>query len=103
MVGGAFLCYEGFEKLAHKLLRSTTPVQQRLCLLARALVKGPPLLLLDEPCQGFNETETAHFRQLIDAICTLRLVTLIYVSHYEAELPSCITKHLRLQNGRQVD
>lgn len=89
--------------VAPKPLRQVAPVQQRLCLLARALVKSPVLLVLDEPCQGFDVQEQAYFRQLIDAVCALRNLTLIYVSHYREELPECITKQLRLQNGRQVD
>jgi molybdate transport system ATP-binding protein len=90
------------DHLSAKLLRNVTPVQQRLCLLARALVKCPPLLLLDEPCQGFDAAELAHFKQLIEAICAHSNTTLIYVSHYAEELPHCITKHLQLQAGRQV-
>lgn len=89
------------DQLAAKLLRNVTPVQQRLCLLARALVKSPPLLLLDEPCQGFDASELLHFKHLIESICAHSNTTLIYVSHYAEELPACITKHLKLQNGRR--
>lgn len=91
----------GVATVAHKLLRHVSPLQQRLCLLARALVKAPPLLLLDEPCQGFDAGEQSHFRQLIESICALSNVTLIYVTHYEAELPPCITHRLQLLAGRQ--
>jgi hypothetical protein len=37
MIGGAFLCYEGFEKLAHKLLHAKDEDQQRHVRLAQAL------------------------------------------------------------------
>ena len=40
MVGGAFLCYEGFEKLAHKFLRSATEQAAEREALASALA-GP--------------------------------------------------------------
>jgi molybdate transport system ATP-binding protein len=91
------------DHLSSKLLRQVTPAQQRLCLLARALVKSPPLLILDEPCQGFDASELDHFKQLIETICAHSNTTLIYVSHYADELPRCITKHLRLQAGKQVE
>lgn len=90
------------DHLFEKPLRNVPPVQQRLCLLARALVKSPPLLLLDEPCQGFDASKLFRFKQLIEAIFAHSTTTLIYVSHYEQELPHGITKHLRLQGGKQV-
>jgi hypothetical protein len=37
MVGGAYLCYEGFEKLAHKLLHGPAADSERHAALARAL------------------------------------------------------------------
>jgi predicted DNA repair protein MutK len=40
MVGGAYLCYEGFEKVAHKLLHSAAEDKAHEAGLAEALVKG---------------------------------------------------------------
>jgi molybdate transport system ATP-binding protein len=74
--------------------------QQRLMLLARALVKNPPLLILDEPCQGLDEEQTAWFRTLVTRLCEAFGTTLIYVSHYPDELPPCIDHWLRLEEGR---
>lgn len=76
--------------------------QQRLVLLSRALVKDPPFLIFDEPCQGLDEEQVQFFKSIIDAVCLLGDKTLIYVSHYPAEIPSCITKHFRLENGRRI-
>lgn len=69
---------------------------QRMCLLARALVKNPYLLLLDEPCQGLERTQQLAFRQLIDTIAELSDLTLVYVTHQSEELPGCIQKTLSL-------
>lgn len=88
-------------------LRSRRLVQlstggQRMVLLARALIKNPPMLILDEPCQGLDDEQTASFRELITTLCETFGTTLIYVSHYQQELPSCIDHRLRLDKGRSV-
>ena len=89
--------------LRNKRLPQLSTGQQRMVLLARALIKNPPMLILDEPCQGLDEEQTAHFRQLIDTLCRAFKTTLIYVSHYRQELPDCIDRYLRLENGRIVE
>ncbi len=76
--------------------------QQRLVLLARALVKNPPLLILDEPCQGLDTEAIAYFKAVVDAICDTPERTLIYVSHYVNEIPDCVTKFLKLEKGEVV-
>ena len=70
--------------------------EQRLCLLARAMVKNPPLLILDEPCQGFDPHQQRHFRNVIDQMALHSKMTLIYVTHHQEELPNCITHRLQL-------
>ncbi|SKA07907.1 molybdate transport system ATP-binding protein [Chitinophaga eiseniae] len=75
---------------------------QRLCLLARALVKNPPLLIFDEPCQGLDQQQKQHFKKVIEMLCDHMPVTLIYVTHYEEELPNCVDKFMRLANGRMI-
>lgn len=92
----------GLEKMSEKPLRLLSLGQQRMCLLARALVKNPPLLVLDEPCQGLDPEQTRFFNRLIDMICTQQGTTLIYVSHYQEALPSCIRYHLQLESGKVV-
>jgi molybdate transport system ATP-binding protein len=80
-------------------LRQLPASQQRLVLVARALVKSPPLLLLDEPGQGLDAGQLAHFRAVVDALCRATSVALVYVSHYASELPVSITRALRLAQG----
>ena len=74
--------------------------EQRLVLLTRALVKNPPLLILDEPCQGLDSEVSKWFIALINDICVRMKKTLVYVSHYEEEVPSCVTKTLKLEQGK---
>jgi molybdate transport system ATP-binding protein len=91
------------EHLRLRRLPQLSTGQQRMVLLARALVKNPPVLILDEPCQGLDEEQTANFRELIAELCLLFDKTLIYVSHYRQELPRCIDRFLRLEHGKRVD
>lgn len=72
--------------------------KQRLALLARTIIKNPELLILDEPCQGLDLKQTLHFNRLIDELCK-NGTTLIYVGHYESQLPTCIEKRILLANG----
>jgi molybdate transport system ATP-binding protein len=88
------------EPLKDKRLPQLSAGQQRMVLLARALIKNPPMLILDEPCQGLDEEQTAWFRQLITSLCKAFNTTLIYVSHYRQELPTCIDRFLQLEKGK---
>lgn len=87
------------QHLERKLLSRLSAGEQRLILLARALVKNPPLLILDEPCQGLDAAHIQQFREIIDDICYTFGTTLLYVSHYREEIPACVTKFLKVDNG----
>ena len=71
--------------------------EQRLCLVARAFVKSPDLLILDEPFHGLDDERRLLVTQIIEDYCKNPLITLIIVSHYDDELPAGITHHLHLQ------
>jgi len=85
--------------LRDKRLAQLSTGEQRWVLLARALVKNPPLLVLDEPCQGLDPAHTARFRDLVDELCADSERTLLYVSHYPDEIPRCVTRMLSLEQG----
>ena len=87
------------DRYARVLLKNIPASAQRLCLLARALIKNPSLLIFDEPCQGMDTHQQQHFKMLIDTICELSNVTLIYVTHYHHEIPDSVDKVLRLDKG----
>ncbi len=55
--------------------------QQRILLVVRAMVKHPPLLILDEPTVGLDDVNTQLFLNMINAIATQKRIAIIYVSH----------------------
>lgn len=73
--------------------------EQRLCLLARAFVKDPELLILDEPMHGLDDRNRQLAGEIISAFCRRNDKTLIMVTHYEEELPDIITHKLFLKKN----
>jgi molybdate transport system ATP-binding protein len=64
--------------------------EQKMILIARAFVKNPPLLILDEPCQGLDPEQVEVLKEVINAIAASSDMTLIFVSHYAEDVPSCV-------------
>ena len=85
--------------LAQKRLADVSSGMQRLFLLIRAFIKNPPLLIFDEPCQGLDEFQTEAFVKLVDDIYARTDATIVYISHYENEVPACVNHCLHLDSG----
>ena len=73
--------------------------EQRMILLARAFVKNPSLLILDEPLHGLDRRNRTLVMQIIKAFCDNPQKTLIIVTHYPEELPSTIDHTLTLKRN----
>lgn len=86
----------GIHTLADRSFMRLSSGEQRMVLLARAFVKNPDLLILDEPFHGLDNARTAHVKAIIEAFCQQSDKTLIMVSHYAEDLPACITHTLQL-------
>ncbi|MDC9596426.1 molybdate ABC transporter ATP-binding protein ModF [Xenorhabdus anantnagensis] len=69
--------------------------QQRLVLIARALVKHPALLILDEPLQGLDPLNRQLVLRFIDIMISNGDTQLLFVSHHQEDAPKCITHRLR--------
>lgn len=93
----------GLQTVKSKLLIQLSSGQQRLVFLARALVKNPPLLILDEPCQSLDQANMVYFRELVNELVVSLDKTLIYVTHYEAEIPACVDNVFRIEKGKRLD
>ncbi|WP_228530339.1 ABC transporter ATP-binding protein [Tamlana sp. I1] len=58
---------------------------QRLVLIARAMVKHPPLLILDEPTNGLDDSDAEIFSELVNKIASESKTAILYVSHRKEE------------------
>ena len=67
---------------------------QRLVLLARAMVKSPAILILDEPCLGLDSYHRRLILQAADHIAANSDTQILYVSHSQGEVPACINQWL---------
>ena len=71
--------------------------EQRLVLIARAMVKSPLLLVLDEPTQGLDELNRDRILGFMSAIEARRHSTLLFVSHREDEFLPLFKQHIHLK------
>ena len=67
---------------------------QRMVLLARAMVKSPIILLLDEPTLGLDGHHRKLILSAIDHIAANSDTQVIYVSHSTGDMPACINQQL---------
>ena len=98
MQANELIGYFGLKEYQDTLMNQLPLGKQRLAFLARTIIKNPELLILDEPCQGLDQHQAQHFNKLVDELCS-NGTTLIYVGHFESQLPACIEKRILLENG----
>ncbi len=79
-----------FRKLCH--------ADQRLVLIARAMIKLPRLLILDEPTQGFDDINRNRLLNLLETIADLNISTIIFVSHRKDEYRPFLRQHIDLSD-----
>ncbi len=89
----------GIEQFENTPFLKLSSGEQRLVLLARAFVKDPDLLILDEPLHGLDDGNCSLVKGVIEAFSKRKDKTIIMVTHYTDELPACIDRHLTLQRN----
>lgn len=89
----------GIGNLEDRKFHEMSSGEQRLVLLARAFVKEPDLLILDEPLHGLDDINRKMVKDIVDDYCKNPEVTLIYVTHYQEELPKCIDHSIYLHKN----
>ncbi len=75
--------------------------EKRLVLLARAMVKTPALLILDEPVQGLDPYNRSVMLDIIDRIGREYPTHLLYVTHQPDDVVPSITHVLKFERGTQ--
>ncbi len=82
---------------ASEMFQSLSYGEQRLVLIARAMVKSPLLLVLDEPTQGLDEINRERILGFMSAIEARQHSTLLFVSHREDEFLPLFKQHVHLR------
>lgn len=86
----------GIHELRERSFLTLSSGEQRLVLLARAFVKDPDLIILDEPLHGLDVNNKKKAASIIEQFCSRPGKTLVYVTHYPHELPACVDKRFEL-------
>jgi molybdate transport system ATP-binding protein len=94
-----WLALTGFAGREHVLFRDLSYGEQRAILIARASVKQPPLLILDEPCHGLDATQRARVLAILQTIAAAGRSTILHVTHDPSEALPCERHILELRPG----
>jgi branched-chain amino acid transport system ATP-binding protein len=87
---------------SHRLVGGLGAAKRRLVELARAVVGGPRLVLLDEPAAGLPDEETAHLGELIRRIPAETGALVILVDHDMSLVSACCATTAVLDFGRLI-
>ncbi len=84
----------GMETMANNPFMSLSFGQQRIVLIARALVKHPPVLILDEPLQGLDAVSRLLVKSFVEYLMLSGSTQVLFVSHHKEDAPRGITNVL---------
>jgi len=95
--------WAGFFRLDHLIEKRFDHLsygQQRMVLLARAMVKSPELLILDDPCDGLDPVNREKILDVVERIGAETSTDIIYVTHRAREVLACMTHLMIMDKGR---
>jgi len=98
-IADQWLTLLGMEDRADQPFNKLSYGDQRLLLIARAMVKHPPLLILDEPCLGLDDMNRQLVLALIEKICEGKETTVLYVNHHAEDRIKGIENYLGLKKS----
>ncbi|CCO25306.1 ATP-binding cassette domain-containing protein [Maridesulfovibrio hydrothermalis] len=94
-----WLKFFGIEDLAQRPMEQVSYGQLRKAFIARALISGPDVLLLDEPMAGVDEESRGEIFNLLESLASAG-VSMVYVTHHHEELIPSVSHVLELKEGR---
>lgn len=86
----------GIGHLGERQLNTLSSGEQRLTLIARTFIKNASLLILDEPLHGLDQCQKRLVAGIIGRILEQPGRSIVYVTHYESEIPKMIGNVFRL-------
>tara|TARA_R110001606_G_scaffold3844_7_gene18612 strand:- start:13958 stop:15394 length:1437 start_codon:yes stop_codon:yes gene_type:complete len=98
-IADQWLALLGMKDRADQPFNKLSYGDQRLLLIARAMVKHPPLLILDEPCLGLDDMNRQLVLALIEKICQGKETTVLYVNHHAEDQIKGIENYLGLKKN----
>jgi molybdate transport system ATP-binding protein len=102
-VAGLWLRLLRLDAFAGKRFNELSFGQRQLLLVARAMVKKPLVLILDEPCDGLDANNRAKLLKIVDWMAEKTGVTVLFTTHCRDEIPGCIQNTLILEKGKVAD
>jgi len=69
------------ETYSRRIFKDLPELQQRMVLIARAMIKHPPLLILDEPTTSLDDKSALEITSLINFIAKESNTAIVFVSH----------------------
>ncbi|MBC7105094.1 MAG: ABC transporter ATP-binding protein, partial [Firmicutes bacterium] len=92
----------GLESVADRPVGELPPGRQRLVEMARAVVSGPRLLLLDEPTAGLDPGETRDFVSILRELRDSGGVAVLLVEHHMETVMEVADRVVVLHFGRII-
>ncbi|MDO8963493.1 MAG: ATP-binding cassette domain-containing protein [Coriobacteriia bacterium] len=92
------LAFLEIEHLAGRRMDTLSTGEARRALIARALVRDPMVLVLDEPCAGLDPHATWHFHRTMQRIAAAGHSLLLVTHHIEDIVPE-VTRVVMLKDG----
>jgi molybdate transport system ATP-binding protein len=91
----------GLERLCRRPFLELSFGERRLVLVARALVRTPRLLIMDEALNGFDPDARAKILRRLEELANLG-TAIVLIGHHETDVPEWVDNELVLEEGRIV-
>ncbi|THF74581.1 ABC transporter ATP-binding protein [Cohnella fermenti] len=91
----------GFAHMAEQPFGTLSQGERKKVLLARTMMAGPKLLILDEPCAGLDLYEREKFLDALEELSSGKM-TMLYVSHHIEEIVPLFTHVALMADGAIV-